>query len=405
MKFTIAGEYWDSQIYSGELLLIDSQNAVHRIDWRALIDKIASANEKVQTALRVAFADSDLFYNPKVQKILRDPEIEAPIKRQLDELADLELSEPITKWREFLYSTDSALDFLPTDTDVYYNHILFAGDEGLFSVPRYAVSEGKAFQPKVRKHHDGRIFRVRSSDSFTSVACAAGDDGLLEFPFRPKEAEVLDKLRLLARRSCVSCDWVFQSVLGWSSATAFLASFREIKDPRTKRSERMFDRIIDPSEMFEDGQNDEGAAIWGCREKLYRLTESGLQVTDYSPKPDKDKARPQFQQRGASYADRIRPDEVVSTGTAPFGTVIETSTGLIVHRSDGNVEVFDGEPVHWRVFSRSEHYSNQLHIIYEDRLVIVSFVHDYFVDQKGKIFGFARGKRRENLGESAEWVN
>jgi len=50
-----------------------------------------------------------------------------------------------------------------------------------------------------------------------------------------------------------------------------------------------------------------------------------------------------------------------------------------------------GESVHWRVFPRSENYSNQLHIIYEDHIQIVSFVHDYFVDQSQKLLGFARG--------------
>ncbi len=47
--------------------------------------------------------------------------------------------------------------------------------------------------------------------------------------------------------------------------------------------------------------------------------------------------------------------------------------------------------MHWRVFPRSDHYSNQLHIIYDDRLEIVSFVHDYFVDQSSKLSGFKRG--------------
>jgi hypothetical protein len=71
--------------------------------------------------------------------------------------------------------------------------------------------------------------------------------------------------------------------------------------------------------------------------------------------------------------------------------VIEYPTRLVVLRSDGEIETFEGEPVHWRVFPRSEHYSNQLHIIYEDSVVIVSFVHDYFLDQKAKLLGFAMG--------------
>ena len=83
-------------------------------------------------------------------------------------------------------------------------------------------------------------------------------------------------------------------------------------------------------------------------------------------------------------------EDVISTGVAPFGTIIELAEKIIVLRSDGITDVFKGELVHWRIFPRSEHYSNQLHLIYENHIEIVSFVHDYFVDQDIKIFGFYR---------------
>ena len=75
VKLTIEGSYWDSQIYSGELLLFDAEGAIHRVEWREVIDGIAEENVSVQTAIRVAFSDSDLFYNQKVRKILCDPQI------------------------------------------------------------------------------------------------------------------------------------------------------------------------------------------------------------------------------------------------------------------------------------------------------------------------------------------
>ena len=46
-----------------------------------------------------------------------------------------------------------------------------------------------------------------------------------------------------------------------------------------------------------------------------------------------------------------------------------------------------GEPVRWRIFPRSTNFTNQLHIIYDDRIEILSFVHDYFVNQKSKLAG------------------
>jgi hypothetical protein len=80
VKFSLTGEYWDSQIYSGILYLFDEAGGLHRIDWGGLIDFVAKNNPDIQTAIRVAFSDSDLFYNPKVRKILHDPVIAGPIK-------------------------------------------------------------------------------------------------------------------------------------------------------------------------------------------------------------------------------------------------------------------------------------------------------------------------------------
>jgi len=64
------------------------------------------------------------------------------------------------------------------------------------------------------------------------------------------------------------------------------------------------------------------------------------------------------------------------------------------------IHTFAGEPVNWRIFPRSKHYENQLHIIYNDRLEIISFNHDYFVNQNEKWAGievFRRYKRNIDI--------
>lgn len=74
-------------------------------------------------------------------------------------------------------------------------------------------------------------------------------------------------------------------------------------------------------------------------------------------------------------------------GTSSFGTVVEFDTKIVVVRSDGQIDTFEGEAVHWRVFPRSRDYHNQLHIIYDDRIEIIAFLHDCFVNQDKKLFG------------------
>jgi len=77
---------------------------------------------------------------------------------------------------------------------------------------------------------------------------------------------------------------------------------------------------------------------------------------------------------------------VISGRTAVFGVIIECENAIVVLPSAGRIMTFRGEPINWRVFPRSKHYENQLHLIYDERLEVYSFNHDYFVDQDKKIW-------------------
>lgn len=396
VKIVIEGCFWDSQIYSGELMLLDAHGAINKIDWRQAVDGIATKNHTVQTALRVGFSDSDLFYNPKVRKILMDPQIAKPIKDQLVALSQLTLTANSRDWMRHWEIEESPFKFLPTDTEIYYNQFFAAGNEGLFSTSR-SVAGSKRSSSKLTKHHDGKTFQIRASDSHTALAAATGDDGLFEFAYRRDEDDVLDNGKLLAPRPCKACDWAFQSVMGWADEGAFMAAFRERRSRDNRQTVREFDRVIEEEEIF---GSTKGGFTWGSREKMYRISGGEIQVVDYTPpveeksqkdgKPKVRKAIPEFLKVN-SEKTQISAGDVIATGTAPFGTVIEFDDHIIVMRSDGVLERFGGEAVHWRIFPRSELYSNQLHILYEDRIEIISFVHDYFVDQKNKRYGFSRG--------------
>jgi hypothetical protein len=128
---------------------------------------------------------------------------------------------------------------------------------------------------------------------------------------------------------------------------------------------------------------------------VFVASEHGLDVLDYEPPPlekqfDAPRRDARFSKKGKFSFD-LQNENIVATGTAPFGTVLELDNRVVVLRSDGQIETFDGEVVHWRAFPRSENYSNQLHLIYDDHIRIVSFMHDYFVEQTGKLMGFAKG--------------
>lgn len=395
VKITIPGIYWDTQIYSGDLYLFTEEASLVRIYWRTLVNSLADTNQDLQTALRVGFIDGDLFYNEKVRKILRDPLIEKTILDQLSALSDRALAVAIGS-QVGATEVASPFGFAPTDTDVYYGTILAAGDSGLYSCKTSRLYSNRS-KVVPHKHHDAAFLQVKSSTRNTAVAGAAGVDGLFEFAFDSKhQQEALTSERRLSPRSCKACDWSFESVLGWSETSAFLAKFKEERYQGDKV--RLFDRVVNVEDIFKaaDASDVRGTShSWGAREKLYRIDGGQIQVVDIGDRDkrvraneDRDVDAPQF--RGiiqTPFAD----EDVVSTGTASFGTVVELSDRIVVMRSDSLVDEFVGEPVHWRIFPRSDLYSNQLHIIYDDRIEIISFVHDYFVDQSGKISGFSRG--------------
>lgn len=381
----IDGVFWDSHIYSSHLTLFDFDGAIHNLHWDGAIDSIATTNQTVQTAFRVSFSDGDLFYNPKVRKILKDPSISPIIKNQLASLAELDITVSLDKWKDYLVTSDSPFDFLPTDTEFYYNVIFAGSDEGLFSTANSFNSR------KAKKHFDGGVLKINASDRHTALAVAAGSDGLFEFAYKDEPTSILGKESLLNDTPCSSCEWAFQSVIGWSNEDAFLATFREEKSKDSNKKSRSFDRVVGSNEIFTPYNDNESGYIWGSREKLYRIKKGGIDVKHYSPKiSKKSKYKEEFAFDGEIYLPSISPENVIATGTAPFGTVIETDDSLIVLRSDGGFEEYKGDIVHWRIFPRSEHYNNQLHIIFEDYLLVVSFVHDYFVDQEAKLSGFSR---------------
>ncbi len=394
VKITLQGSFWDSQLYSNEIILFTDDGSVVRSDWRMAIDHVADQYKDVRTALRVAFMDGDLFYNDKVRKILLDPALAKPIKKQLDDLADGSWHVDLTRAPGY-FRNESPFDFVPTDTDIYYNTVIASGDEGLFTCLRSHLGRRN---PKFHadKHHDARFLQVRASDRNTAVAAAAGTDGLMEFGFdKFKKTSELGREKQLAKRPCSACEWAFQSVIGWSEESAFIASFKEERMQGSAMKIRMPERVIDFAEFFGQPSGSDESFAWGSREKFYRMDGDEVVVVErrdeHARKKSLSESTGEFKVIGKARNSGFNGSDVIATGTAPFGSVIEYSDRLVVIRSDGEIEFFEGELVHWRIFPRSSHFSNQLHLIYDHHMEVVSFVHDYFVDQSDKKFGFSRG--------------
>src|SRR5690606_24643483 len=128
---------------------------------------------------------------------------------------------------------------------------------------------------KRAKHHDGRVMQIKASNRNTAVAAAGGTDGLIEFDFQSDTTAVLGAARTLANIPCNACDWALQSIMAWGSEASYLASFRDIKDPRSNKKIRTFDRVVRQEQML-DGHDVVGSPkgrMWGSHEKVFCISE------------------------------------------------------------------------------------------------------------------------------------
>ncbi|HAO21275.1 MAG TPA: hypothetical protein DCQ37_12880 [Desulfobacteraceae bacterium] len=139
--------------------------------------------------------------------------------------------------------------------------------------------------------------------------------------------------------------------------------------------ERRFRSLISEDTIFHGS-----GYSWGVHDKLYQVRDGCVYIVRYQP------------WKRQRFIEEVRFDswkgQVVSGKVASFGVIIECENAIVVLPSDDGTPItFKGEPVNWRIFPRSKYYENQLHIIYEDRIEIISFNHDYFVNQKSKRAG------------------
>ena len=195
---------------------------------------------------------------------------------------------------------------------------------------------------------------------------------------------------LRSSEHCGECQWAFYSIYGSSlNGPGILASYLREEDEserggRRPVKHRKFDQLVSEQEIFSDFGETPVHYSWAAQDKICQAANGTIRVAKYEPW---NKERP-IQPHGSLPLDH-HGEAVVSAKVALFGTVVEFDSGLVVLTSDGNRHRVAGEPVSWRVFPRSRHYENHLHVIYDDRLEVHSFNHDYLVDQRDKISGMS----------------
>ena len=388
LKLIIPGRYWDSQIYRGRLHLFGMDGEILTLDWDELIENLR-VEDRLRLAVRSAFQRSDFLYGVAATGIFDDVDVREIMIRRFHSLSEapLEVGKQEID-RTTLGEQGNLFPFPHADSEIYNRRLFVSSANGVFAAncngrTKYPVSTG------VSRIWEMPVSAVRAS--YGSLALAAGEEGLWQYNL--DDSRDGSRTERVASQHCSECQWVFHSIYGSSSTgCGLLASYRKHKEqPEWSNREewiRTFDRIVRDIEIFSDLEEPEGEFSWAAQDKICQASNGSIRVVKYEPWNEKTPLR-----RLGVLPIARHGEAIVSAKVALFGTVVELDSGLVVIGSDGTTFDVRGEPVSWRVFPRSRHYENHLHVIHDDRLEVLSFNHDYLIDQNTKVSGISFGKR------------
>jgi len=379
VTISVDGEWWDSLLYMGRWYLVGLDGSVRVVDWNRLIDSW-KLDDDLRLAMHCAFARSDSLYGDRWKLVFADPSVRACLQQKFEKLAKRRLIISKDQLEQYTVAhEDVGFAFPYSDAVTYALGLWVASPEGL-EVADWD-EDGRHLTAVGERVCDTPILSL--SPNYGTIAMAAGDEGLFELSVDRRNRPPRQTLST----HCSSCDWLYYSVYASShQAHGTLAAYTSTPagvDEATgrKKYERVFQDAVDDRAIFGDSN---GGYSWGSADKICKVDKNGIRVTRYAPGARE--PSDQFVDAGQvkAPASALCP---VDGSVAHYGIVVESDDALTVLRSDGKKYESRGAPTNWRTFQRSKWYVNHLHVIHSKRVDIVSFNHDFFVNQTSKIAG------------------
>lgn len=383
LKITIRGNFWDVQIYRDRLHLWDMNGDLSIYNWEESLEPLFSQDTSLKLPLICAFSRGDYLYNANFDLIFGDNDFKELLQEKFTNVnSDIELTPVLRATQENPFKE------LQIDSEVYDNRLYSITSSGLWYSTAHRSSNKYPISSKPNKIWDGYLQSIKAHSN--KLALSGGSEGLFEYlisgvniyndTFHKPE----DKITQLSEEHSLYSTWSFSSIYSTSDiGKSFLhanywdnSSVLQLKHGRT----------FDESDIFSDYED--GSFSWSEYEKIYSVKDSTIKVVNFNQSnvdPNKDENA--FEEVFSQEFQNINSQQIVMADVANFGTIIEDDNGLIVLRSDGEDFRINGQITRWRVYPRAKRYENHLHVILDDRIEIYSFNHDYFVDQKSKIFG------------------
>ncbi len=383
-KIIIEGEYWDSYIYSNNLILVGYDGIVRSYIWDSLVKSRISENDLSFLGYRCAFLQGNYLYDISDRGLFYDREIKEIIENKFKRMNDLSFSLDDIKGHQ--NGTTSELSQLTIDIAVYNNTLYYCNSDGFYKRKLRRNDKSKYISSREQRIWDGKVQYMKLGHG-GRIALSASSYGLFEY--NNKDYNVITGKEKHDDVICISdnhssyCSWSFSSLFSGSySGESVLHGFSY----ENKGNNQYFLEYRGSYEMTRLFSDSHGLYI-ASEEKLYCIEAEKIRIIQYTQK-NLGTDQSAFFELDSGYIPNIA-ESIVSAEVMEFGIVIETEHNLLVLLSNGKVvNVNCGEAfISWRVFPKSISYINQLHVIYGDRIEILSFNEDYFVKQSSKLFG------------------
>ena len=399
-KIVIRGSFWDSYIYSNSLILYKFDGTLESFDWEKLICSRISKSERDFLAYQCSFLNGDYLYGVAAKDLFYDIDIKSIIRSKFRRIKDISFDcNDLQKFTTCKSKIE--MDELPIDMGVYNNTLYYCKSSGVFKRNLRRNNDSQYISTKEHKIWDGKVQCLKVGRR-GRIALSTSSDGLFELNSMYNPYNLNEDYRSLVHRERIIpvstehssyCSWSFSSMFSGSyEGIFFLNGLKYVKDPEARfaydiDSDYMlkFCGTYREKDIFHNQINN--ALIVSGNEKIYRITNNQIEIVKFTQKnlASEDEIFNYLNSLQHGIIEKILVAEVTD-----FGIIIETSRRLYVLQSNGELILINPteEVVKWRVYPRSIQYTNQLHVIYNDRMEILSFNDDYFENQEKKLFGY-----------------
>ena len=392
IKITINGDFWDCYIYRNRLFVVSMDKTMNVINWEKTVNNLFKTKNY---GAECAFLHSDYLYSIKDDKLFDDQDFKQLAIEKINKLNDEALNIDFSSL--FLDSNSMKFDQLTIDFEIYNNGLYFSDSSGFYFADINFDRKNPINKNNICQLWDRPVQSINISSS-GRIALSTLSDGLYEYNEREffydgaVSVEQFPSIYLISKDHSTTANWVFSSLINYS----YIDSSKLFPFHWKKEKNSSYTLIRDEELILEDKNDNikEDTIYAAGNEKVYQISKNGIKGFVFRQNLDEQSEKNHFKIIDDLESINNWPmsddDIFIQSRVTDFGIIIETTNSLYVIESDRTIHKYgnlNDKIVKWRVYPRSNCYSNQLHIVYDDRIEIISFNNDCFLDQNNKSIG------------------